>query len=430
MALALAFVGIAVVKPWGGTPAGRVPTPSPPGPSALSSSAAGSGGSAARPEAFTLAAPAQATAADWTGIEWRQLAPDDPLGLVRSVIRWRGGFVAVGYDPTSAIAPTPIWTSTDGASWKPVPVGTATTFWPGIQVVAVAAVGDGLVALTSPSATCDGYAFCQWYGPPVTSWASSDGRQWKPQPAPELGTATTWRGAALAGGPAGAVAVSMGTHAEVARSVDGTAWRGTPLGTLPPDIAVGVVQGTATGYVLAGTTTTSEAAASRPPTASSGTDTPGALWSADGRTWRVGSVDGHAGVPEAAPIDGPALRTLAAGSDGLVLHAVSAATPDVDRWWRSTDGRSWQSIPAYGALDGATIGSAASVALAGDGRRIVVVRGGGAVRAWASTDGRDWTPLQGSGTQPVGSPNRVLVLPGGILVSTGTTTWYGTASTP
>ncbi len=425
--LVVAFVGLALVKPWGGATEPRASSASA-APSPISSTTAASEGPAARPDAFTL--PVPTGSGEWTGIAWRQLASDDPLTLIRSVAAWRGGFVAVGYDPTNAIAPTPVWSSSDGVTWQLIPVGTPSAFWAGVQVVSVAAGPDGVVALTSPGAACDGYALCQWYGPPVTTWTSTDGLHWTPHAAPELGTATTWRGAALAGGPAGLVAVSMGTHAEVARSADGTAWRGTPLGTLPPDIAVGVVQGTPTGYVLAGTTTASAPAGSRPPTAPADTDTPGTLWSADSRTWRVGSVEAGISEPEVAPIDGPALRTLAAGNDGLVLRTVSATDPGVDRWWRSADGRSWQSIPAYGALDGATIGSAASVALAGDGRRIVVVRGSGAARAWASSDGRDWTPLQGSGTPPVGTPNRVLVLPGGVLVSTGTTTWYGTAATP
>ena len=34
--------------------------------------------------------------APWTAIVWRRLAADDPLGGVRSVVRWREGFLAIG----------------------------------------------------------------------------------------------------------------------------------------------------------------------------------------------------------------------------------------------------------------------------------------------------------------------------------------------
>jgi hypothetical protein len=72
------------------------------------------------------------------------LTSDDPLTLVRSVLRWRGGFIAVGWDGSS----TPVWTSRDGAHWEPVPFNTSTTFWPGLLIVDVAEVRTGLVALT------------------------------------------------------------------------------------------------------------------------------------------------------------------------------------------------------------------------------------------------------------------------------------------
>ena len=74
-------------------------------------------------------------------------------------------------------------------------------------------------------------------------------------------------------------------------------------------------------------------------------------------------------------------------------------------------------------------GSAGSVALAGDGRRIVVVRGGPDGGTWVSTGGSSWSTLRAAGTPPAGQPNRIVLLPGGILVSNGSTAWYGTAST-
>ena len=412
--LAVAFVAVALAKPWATGPTGPVGSASP------GAAPFASADLVPRAGAISLSLP-PATTAVWTAIRWRQLAPDEPLNLVRSIVAWRGGFAALGFDATDAAAPTPLWTSADGAQWSPVPAGAATSIAPAVQVVAIAAVPDGLVALTSPGARCDGYELCGWFGPPVTAWTSADGVRWARRPVPALGTAVTWRGAALAGGPAGLVAVSLGTHAEVKRSPDGVTWITSPVDSLPTDVAVGTVQATPTGYVVAGTTAPRGAGAG-----------PGTLWSADGRDWRVGStVPG--GGPDGSVIDGPALRTLAAGRDGLVAREVSAGDPTVERWWRSTDGRSWQSIPGFPAVDptsaGSTTGSAGSVAIAGDGDRIVVVRGGPDGGTWVSTDGSSWSGLQVEGTPPAGPPNRIVLLPGGILVSNGSTAWYGTAST-
>ena len=294
--LAVAFVAVALAKPWATGPTGPVGSASP------GAAPFASADLVPRAGAISLSLP-PATTAVWTAIRWRQLAPDEPLNLVRSIVAWRGGFAALGFDATDAAAPTPLWTSADGAQWSPVPAGAATSIAPAVQVVAIAAVPDGLVALTSPGARCDGYELCGWFGPPVTAWTSADGVRWARRPVPALGTAVTWRGAALAGGPAGLVAVSLGTHAEVKRSPDGVTWITSPVDSLPTDVAVGTVQATPTGYVVAGTTAPRGAGAG-----------PGTLWSADGRDWRVGStVPG--GGPDGSVIDGPALRTLAAGRD-------------------------------------------------------------------------------------------------------------------
>src|SRR5450759_4106092 len=115
--LVVAFMGVAIAKPWG-SPVESSPTPGPlgtAGPSVSQSTAAiGTAVPAAttRPpvgpsaDAFTTPQPPPETAT-WRGIRWRRLASDDPLSLVRSVLRWRGGFIAVGWDAST----TPIWTS-------------------------------------------------------------------------------------------------------------------------------------------------------------------------------------------------------------------------------------------------------------------------------------------------------------------------------
>ncbi|HVA87780.1 MAG TPA: hypothetical protein VNF73_15860, partial [Candidatus Saccharimonadales bacterium] len=49
------------------------------------------------PGAFTTPTPPSASSV-WATIRWQRLASTDPLTLVRRVLRWRGGFIAVGWD--------------------------------------------------------------------------------------------------------------------------------------------------------------------------------------------------------------------------------------------------------------------------------------------------------------------------------------------
>ena len=154
--LVLAFIGLALVKPWGGpvqpAPPAALASASVTPPTAPLRTTAPEVRSAAPPidvgplpVAFTTPLPPTTTAA-WTELHWRRLAPDDPLSLVTSVLRWRGGFIAVGWVPR--LPSTPVWTSVDGRRWEPLLFGTATTFWPGLAVLGVAGTPRGLVAIT------------------------------------------------------------------------------------------------------------------------------------------------------------------------------------------------------------------------------------------------------------------------------------------
>jgi len=94
------------------------------------------------PVAFITSIPPSATVA-WTGLEWRALAADDPLAGVRSVVRWSGGFVAVGAPvATGKTSRTPLWISTDGASWHALD---KTALGPSTIVIGIREVADGLV---------------------------------------------------------------------------------------------------------------------------------------------------------------------------------------------------------------------------------------------------------------------------------------------
>jgi hypothetical protein len=160
LVLIVVFIGVAIAKPWG-SPAASTPTPLPSlgsGAASVPPSFPGATGTAgptpaaptpavAATDVFGIAVPPPATAT-WSAIRWWRLAPDDPLRLVQSVLRWRGGYIAVGSLTSDGAATTPVWTSRDGGTWMPVPFDTANTFWPGLLVVGVAEVPSGLGALT------------------------------------------------------------------------------------------------------------------------------------------------------------------------------------------------------------------------------------------------------------------------------------------
>jgi hypothetical protein len=356
--------------------------------------------------------------ATWSGIHWRRLAPDDPLSLVRSVLRWRGGFVAVGWLPSGGSTATPLWTSRDGAHWEPVPFNTATTFWPGLSIIGVAEVRTGLVALTAAAgpADCDIAPLCQTISLPVASWTSPDGRTWTPHGSPDLGLPGPGRGAPLlVAGPAGLIAASSGTPVHGATSTDGVTWRTLPDGTFPTGFVLKNLRGTATGYVAGGemmTSATQGNAATR--------------WSADGRAWLTTRA-----FPLAVDAE---VVLLVAGRDGLIATGGWVATPGGTVWWQSLDGQSWRRLGAYPPLGpttcpgaGTGCGGQPNGSLVGDGTRMVALRGGADVGVWTSSDGLAWRRLPVAGALPSEQATQAVLLPGGVLLSDGRTTWFGEA---
>lgn len=429
-------VGVAIAKPWGGPaepapPSGlpqavvASPTSSPPTIAPQMPSAAPQTPSAAPPasvgplfDAFTtLPPPASAT---WTGLTWRRLAPDDPLSLVTSVVRWRGGYIAHGWDGTG-FPRTPVWTSTDGARWDPVPFNTSSTFWPGTLVLAVAEVPGGLVALTETAKDCGGASCSLVLVPPVVPWTSPDGREWTPHAPIDWLTNMTDFPPLVAAGPAGLVAASSGPSAHVATSADGIDWQSVPAGTLPATFWLDDLKGTGTGYVAVGREMTS---ATHPDAAS--------LWSADGRHWSrtptllptsPGSGSGVAA----------AVMSLVVGRDGVVAVGRGVTTPDPTLWWQSPDGRRWTALPTFQPLGptvtctGEWCGQQPNGTLVGDGQRMVAVRSGTDGGAWTSTDGLTWNRLRLTGDVTTERATPATLLPGGVLFSDGTTSWYGEA---
>jgi len=428
-------------RPTSSIPATTVPVTAPPAspsatpvptvqPSVVAQSPALSPGSGT---AFTTPVPPPA-GATWTAIRWSALAPDDPLTLVRSILRWRGGFIAVGWDGSG----TPVWTSRDGAHWDPLPVDTADTFWPGLLVVGVAEVPAGLVALTLLAGTydCRAATACPTYSPtlPLMTWTSPDGRVWAPTSGagPVISEPVHWqRAPLLASGPTGLVVASPTSPTRVATSADGVHWRTVPASALPSGLQIGALAGTAQGVTAVGTLPLDpehERAV--------------ALQSTDGATWSGPYVllDPTASVMLASTGESWGASDLVVGSDGLIAVGRFFATLGATLWWRSADGRTWQLLPGYPPLGPTTCigegcGSQPDGSLVGDGGRMVALRGGSDAGVWASADGLVWRILAVSGDVPdaqattAGVGNQPVLLPGGILVSDGTTTWFGEAGT-
>ncbi len=374
--------------------------------------------------AFDIAVPPGADAA-WTAIQWRKLAPD-PLALVRSVLRWSRGFIAVGSGGSS----TPVWTSTDGAHWESLPFNTATTFWPGLQIVGMAEVRGGLIALTLLAGTWDCASACPTYSPslPLMAWTSPDGQSWTPHDGPDLGQPTGWQVAPLlAAGPAGLVAASPTAPTHLATSVDGVHWRTVPTGALPTGLVVRAVTGTPTGFTGVGTLPVDpdhlRAVAVR--------STDGAAWTGPY------SLD----VPTASAFTlastGPSwgATALVAGRSGLIAVGQVLATPGATLWWQSGDGRDWQALPTWPPLgptpcQGEGCGSGPNGALVGDHHRMLALRGGPDAAAWTSANGLAWQRLAVSGDLPGEGATNAVLMPGGVLLSDGTTTWFGEAGQP
>jgi hypothetical protein len=170
-----------------GSPAAQSPSQSSPLSSTLPPSAPPSPiASPAELPGFTTPVRSDAGTA-WSGIRWRRLAPDDPLTVVRSITRWRGGFVALGAVIVSgATSRTPVWVSTDGGTWHALDVD---VFGPTTVVVGIGETATGIVALTLRSGAndCGGQATpldCWSLAAPFQAWTSSDATTWIAHPGP------------------------------------------------------------------------------------------------------------------------------------------------------------------------------------------------------------------------------------------------------
>jgi hypothetical protein len=256
------------------------------------------------------------------------------------------------------------------------------------------------------------------YLPPAGAWTSTDGRTWTHAttlPVDAL-SSPTGSAALVAAGADGLVVATSGLAARYATASDGSHWALSPRNTFPADFALDDLKGTSTGYVAIGAWMRG------------GLTRAAAMWSADGRQWpKTPTLLPTSALGSGRPAFSNAV-TLTVGDHGMIAVGIGDS-PGAALWWRSLDGRHWQPLRTFPPLGATTCGGAncglqPNGTLIGDGHRLVAVRGGSDAAAFVSTDGQRWTALALSGDIPSAQAQAVL-LPGGVVVSDGTTTWFG-----
>jgi hypothetical protein len=319
-------------------------------------------------------------------------------GIIEDVTASPDGdrLVAVGYVGIGGDWRARAWTSTDGSTWRLVPMDDR----------------SGSFALAVTTAPDGAFVAVGHVGLAAASWHSSDGASWTPgevatlvmaedggppasRPPDEAERMTTVLATPtglLAGGSVGAEL--GGRQARFWHSPDGMAWAPVPdefARFAGFDVASIVTRGT--GFVAIGTR-------------GNGAPGPSVAWtSADGRSWdRVDDpalADGHAVALATAPA--PADGLVAVGSDLDEREAVS---------WTSPDGRVWTKAPTEASRlhSGEKIRMTDVVTtpagLVGIGNYVGMQYGTGA--SWLSGDGRRWTMGPDLPTLGQGEPEAVI----------------------
>ena len=331
------------------------------------------------------------TAATWRGITWRKLAADDPVANLRTMTRWRGGYVALGEpaaasggNPTAIDEPvhTRVWVSADGVSWDlldPDVLGPSTI------VLGVGATADGIAALTvqAGTAACDSPLPLECWNliGPLESWTSTDGTTWAPHPGPGIKLPSEMNGQdgehpSLQPMTAPALVVTQPGQ-PLAISRDGIAWELVPDSAFPTGWSLGEVAALGPSLVALGWTPAKGVA----------------LTSRDGRVWTSHALPAGCAVNEA----------LAVGSAGLI--ATGIADGGMWSWCSSLNGRTWTRLPGLPPLGRMPDEKAQECwkscpngSLRSDGERMVAYRGWGKQQVgWTSLDGRTWVPLAFTG---------------------------------
>ena len=386
------------------------------------------------PPAFVTPVPPAAEAA-WSSITWRKLAADDPLGQVRSVLRWRGGYVAVGAPVLSGdTSHTPVWISADGVTWRLLD---SDVLGPTAVVLGVGETAQGIAALTLQGGRnqCDGgdRLSCWAMTMPLQAWTSSDGATWVAHPGPEIDLRDEG-GVDIAppivkAGTRGLIVLDWeekGSRAAI--SEDGVAWDILPAGQFSTQIGFsdGNVAAFRSGFVAVSEDSDRDTVKAV------------ALTSPDGRHWTSRTLPRKGFAPAWIPSGyGTSAGGLAVGSSGLIAIGGVASAPGAGLWWSSLDGRTWKPVPRFAPLGiwfGRSQGSGTipNGTIVGNGERILAYRSGGKDAAWTSFDGRSWKRIAISGNRPTGWPDpahyvpTLVLMPIGVLwVGADGSTWFG-----
>ena len=129
---------------------------------------------------------------------------------------------------------------------------------------------------------------------------------------------------------------------------------------------------------------------------------------------------------------GAARLTGRRGSIERLVPFMSGSPPRSPNALRSADGERWQALPRFAPIGPTPCGGSScslqpNGTLVGDGHRMVALRPGADGAGWVSTDGQRWTALSFSGDVPDAQATQATLLPGGVLLSNGVTSWFGQA---
>jgi hypothetical protein len=333
----------------------------------------------------------------WTGLTVQPIV-GAPVSVM-TLTAWSGGYLAIG----DAGSPDAVrgWTSADGVTWAPVPMG---AFPPASRITAVG-FGAGLYVAAEDSQGV------------VREVTSADGLTWSPPALVDLAVSPD----SVASGPAGLVAttgrVGDGVRFKTAGVASVAAWQHVSL----PDgatVTIEAVTATSSGFVAVGI--------DRPSAAAPGAH-PVAYASPDGLTWTAARVP-------ADPNDG--FVSVVAGAH--VVYAVSQTpdtVPGTSTLWSSQDGTTWTKVaaPPLGVIDhGAGIGSLIG-SYVGDGTRVLGYVGGYQVMdLWLTLDGSAASRPGVYGdpadqAAALGPDSTPWLLRNGILFTTTDRTWVGLA---
>jgi hypothetical protein len=375
-------------------------------------------------------------AATWTGISWQQLDPNEPLAHVRSISRWSHGYVAVGgVLATGNTSHTPIWMSTDGGTWAPLPVA---ALGAAAVVVGVGRTAEGVAVLTLQGGAnqCDGDdpLYCWTLAGPLqvwtlnggagTTWASHAGPPALALPDPGCGGCGADVPFLRAGSP-GLILFNASGHIFI--SSDGAAWDDLPSSALPAGFHLGDIEGFGASFVAVGAkqvTTNGELASSTV-----------ALTSADGRHWEAHAL----GTGSLGPAAGVTAGNLVIGASGLMAVGSTGADPGLTVWWSSGDGVTWHQREGYPPLgiwngQGAGSGDMPNGFLVGNGDRMLAYRDDKVGGAWMSNNGASWVAIKVANGWPAlvpgYAPGIVHLTPIGVL-GTGSdgSSWFGLPTT-